>query len=630
MLQILYVDDDPALLEICKIFLEAQGMMLVDTAISAGVALQKIKEKPYDAIVSDYEMPSMNGIQFLKLLRSSGDSLPFIVFTGKGREEIVIEAFNSGADSYVQKGGSPKAQFAELGHKILKGVDRRNAEQALERSNSVLQATLDATSDGILVIGPDRKITAFNQKFIRMWNLPVDLAEGDNCERVFDHIVNETGDPAGFRMKIESILGQPDANNRDIITLTDGRIFSLLTRPQMMDHAVIGRVFSFRDNPVQNREDPELRAAYEEIKVAEEQLSDRKVAERVLAESLEKYRNVFRAENNPMLLIDLETLVIQDVNDAACQAYGYFQKEFLGKCVLDLCAEPDQPLHDIRKKKPGVKAYHHVRKDGSIFPVEVSTAFFILNEREVFLHSVRDITSARLMEDALKLANIKLNLLLGITRHDVMNKLLVLMGSNELLCQKVKDPELSKMLELQQRAIQSIQGQIEFTREYENLGAGGLKWLRINDIILHVNRQFSGTVTLCCKLGELEIHADPMIEKVFYNLFDNAFRYGECITGIKISSAEKGDRLTIVFEDDGVGISPEEKEKIFGQGYGKNTGLGLFLTKEILSVTGMSIRESGEYRKGARFEIEIPSGQYRYPQRDHRDHGRSLLPVQAG
>ncbi len=98
-------------------------------------------------------MPPINGIQFLKLLRSSGDVHPFIVFTRKGREEIVIETFNSGADTYVQKGGSPKAQFAELAHKIQQGMDRRNAENALERSNSALRATLDVTPDGILVTG---------------------------------------------------------------------------------------------------------------------------------------------------------------------------------------------------------------------------------------------------------------------------------------------------------------------------------------------------------------------------------------------------------------------------------------------------------------------------------------------
>jgi len=82
----------------------------------------------YDAIVSDYQMPEMDGIEFLKTVRGSGSDMPFIIFTGKGREDVVIEAINNGADFYLQKGGNPKAQFAELSHKIKHAVrERRDA-----------------------------------------------------------------------------------------------------------------------------------------------------------------------------------------------------------------------------------------------------------------------------------------------------------------------------------------------------------------------------------------------------------------------------------------------------------------------------------------------------------------------
>ena len=144
MISVLYVDDETALLEITKLFLERLGDFSVDTAESAREALRKLKTTAYDAVVSDYQMPEMDGIAFLKVLRNRYPTLPFIIFTGKGREEIVIEAFESGADFYLQKGGAPKPQFAELAKKITTIVgERKSAARVvtLNRLYSVLSAT---------------------------------------------------------------------------------------------------------------------------------------------------------------------------------------------------------------------------------------------------------------------------------------------------------------------------------------------------------------------------------------------------------------------------------------------------------------------------------------------------------
>jgi signal transduction histidine kinase len=115
-----------------------------------------------------------------------------------------------------------------------------------------------------------------------------------------------------------------------------------------------------------------------------------------------------------------------------------------------------------------------------------------------------------------------------------------------------------------------------------------------------------------------EVFADPLIEKVIYNLADNAIRYGKTITTITFTSRAAGDVLELVCEDDGVGIEDSEKEKIFERGFGKNTGLGLFLTREILMITGITIREDGESGKGARFIITFPRGAFRSPGGDDR------------
>ena len=101
-IRVLYVDDEPSLLELGKIFLEKEVIFTVDILTSALEALERIKTEQYDAIISDYQMPEMDGITFLKQLKASGDATPFIIFTGRGREEVVIEALNEGADFYIQ------------------------------------------------------------------------------------------------------------------------------------------------------------------------------------------------------------------------------------------------------------------------------------------------------------------------------------------------------------------------------------------------------------------------------------------------------------------------------------------------------------------------------------------------
>jgi len=137
MIRVLYVDDEPGLLEVSKLFLESEGAFAVDTVTSAYDALTRLKTEQYDAIISDYQMPEMDGITFLKQLKALGSKTPFIIFTGRGREEVVIEALNNGADFYIQKGGEPKSQFAELSNKIRYAVSRKQSEEALGVSEVV-------------------------------------------------------------------------------------------------------------------------------------------------------------------------------------------------------------------------------------------------------------------------------------------------------------------------------------------------------------------------------------------------------------------------------------------------------------------------------------------------------------
>ena len=139
MISVLYIDDQEDLLTIGKLFLEKSGEIVAVTCSDPNRALNHLSSNTYDAIISDYEMPMIDGITLLKEIRGRGCTIPFIIFTGKGREEVVIDALNSGADFYLQKGGDPKVQFIELIHKIKKAVDKQKAEKALENQISLIK-----------------------------------------------------------------------------------------------------------------------------------------------------------------------------------------------------------------------------------------------------------------------------------------------------------------------------------------------------------------------------------------------------------------------------------------------------------------------------------------------------------
>ena len=131
---VLHVDDEVSLLKVLKQILELQGLFQVDSAGSVEEAYTKMKEKDFDVIVSDYQMPIKDGLQFLKDLKDSGNNVSFILFTGKGREDVAINALNLGADRYINKSGKPETVYGELAHAILQIVDKKKGDYLLEES----------------------------------------------------------------------------------------------------------------------------------------------------------------------------------------------------------------------------------------------------------------------------------------------------------------------------------------------------------------------------------------------------------------------------------------------------------------------------------------------------------------
>lgn len=189
MYSILYVDDDPHLLEVARYFLEDTGEFSLATSLLATEALRRPDFSTFDAIISDYEMPRMDGIAFLKSVRESRGDVPFILFTGKGREEVVIEAINNGADFYLQKGGDPTSQFAELAHKIKKALERKMADLALQESErryrNLYQYALVGLFETRLV---DAKVIACNQRYCDLAGFStIEEAMGSDILQLYDN-----------------------------------------------------------------------------------------------------------------------------------------------------------------------------------------------------------------------------------------------------------------------------------------------------------------------------------------------------------------------------------------------------------------------------------------------------------
>ncbi|MGB7787608.1 PAS domain S-box protein [Methanoregula sp.] len=260
---------------------------------------------------------------------------------------------------------------------------------------------------------------------------------------------------------------------------------------------------------------------------------------------------------------------------------------------------------------PSTGEFRFIRWDGQVRNGYVTLA--LIPDMKKFVFSILDITDKIQAEDACLRANKKLNFFNAITRHEILNHLTVLKGNLELTLAHGTDEATRVTLEKELAASNAIQAQIMFTRDYQDIGLQPPEW---QDVGMAIHRGCAGL-----RLGEVRVEADiqgvgifadKLLERVFFHLVDNGVRYGEKITRIRFSCNESFEELLITCEDDGVGIPPGAKEKIFNHLFFRNVGLDMYLSREILSLTGITIRETGTFGKGALFEIRVPKGAYRF------------------
>ena len=309
---------------------------------------------------------------------------------------------------------------------------------------------------------------------------------------------------------------------------------------------------------------------------------------------------------------------IQYANRHAADVLGYAPDELKDAVFTEIfpafsTSRWDSTWEQLKKEESVTSETIQIGKDGRQIPVEIAIKHLRYHGTEFACCFSRDISERARMEQALYQANKKLNLLTSITRHDIQNKITVLLGYLSRAKKETKDTAILEYLERQEKAAKEIRDEIMLTRAFKDLGTEPPSWQNLHEIVRNSAARIRGheKIDIADHLAGTEVFADIHFERVFDRLFDNAIRHGKNVRQIAVRTARKDRSLVIFVEDDGAGIKPENKAAIFELRNGSASGAGLFIAKEILSVTGISIRETGDFGTGARFEIHVPDQDFR-------------------
>ena len=226
----------------------------------------------------------------------------------------------------------------------------------------------------------------------------------------------------------------------------------------------------------------------------------------------------------------------------------------------------------------------------------------------------RTVTERDTTLNSLLKVNQKLNVLSQLTRQDLTTQIFIVNSFLEMAKKQAKGHDgIIKNIESGERAVRSIKEITEFTKDYQNMGEKPPKWQNVKlSFLFGLSHISIGEIRHSLETNNLEIFADPLLEKAFQGILENSVKHGGHVSEIRVSHTATSDWATIVFEDNGVGIPQEKKERIFLRGDGARASVrGLFFVQEILSITGIIIRENGEPGKGTRFEMTVPKGAWR-------------------
>jgi signal transduction histidine kinase len=312
-------------------------------------------------------------------------------------------------------------------------------------------------------------------------------------------------------------------------------------------------------------------------------------------------RMIFDHKDEPIDWIYLK------VNPAFYKLTGL--EDIEGKSVINA-------IPGIKEMNPELfKTYGRVARTGlaeefeiEFKPLKLSLKVSVFSPKpDHFIAVFEDITEYMHKMAEQRLTRKKFELLGQISRHDIFNQMLVINGITDVLRKRNDTEQLVTSFVSISEASEKIDRILQFGKEYEEIGIRHPVWIDIHRTLSRISDSFTQVNMITDpSLEGVRVYADPLIERVFFNLFDNAVRHGVRTTEINVYRVDTGDEMIVAVKDNGFGISPEDKTRLFQYGQGKNSGFGLYLCREILAITGMTIVETGQSDMGAIFEVHVP------------------------
>ncbi|MFA4877798.1 MAG: PAS domain S-box protein [Methanoregula sp.] len=553
------------------------------------------------------------------------------------------------AEVSVVFSGSQSGHFIAFHRDI---TERKKIEDYITKLSALKVQLLDHRSlDSKLRLITDCVVTIFGADFARIWI----IKEGDLCEKGcihagvtegphvcrsrtsclhliassgrYTHIDGDhrrvplgsykigrvaTGDDPGFitnDVVNDARIHDPAwARSLGLVAFAGFKLMSAENRP-------IGVIALFRKRAIGTHE----KKLIEDLANTTAQVIQTGRIEDALRENEERYRTLFEGAAEGILVADAMTAKFLYANSAICRMLGYSESELTSMSLAQL--HPDGDLDYVTKEfkalaigiKTSSTGIPCMRKDKTIVYMDILTSRLSIDGKRCIVGFFTDITERRRAEVALDQTTKKLSMLNSITFADIQNEIFSLRGYLELGKTVPMDEKLRGYLDKQIRIVNTISESLKFANSYQGLGSKPPAWQNVmQSFLMGISHVDVSSLSRRLDVEGLEIYADLLLENVFFTLVENVVIHGTTATEIRLFYQKHADGLTLVFENDGVGISQDMKEKIFERRFEEKKGLGLFLAREILGITGMTIKETGESGKGARFEIIVPEGAYRF------------------
>lgn len=335
-----------------------------------------------------------------------------------------------------------------------------------------------------------------------------------------------------------------------------------------------------------------------------------------LVESESLYRSLVEHSQDGVFIVRDGRMAF--CNRAFASMIGYGTGELSDREISGLIAPESREMvmERYRRRLAGEEVPEHydfsmIKKDG-VTRVHVSMTVGVIPYEGglVSMGTVHDVTRRKQAEEALLQTNRKLGLISSITRHDIANQVTALEACLDLLGEEEAPEARAQLLNRARSVTETIAKHLSFTTDYEDVGSRAPVWQEAGRVISGVISANHAIITEN-RVAGLEVLADPLLPHVFLNLLENSILHGRGTTRVQFFTGPCPEGIAIICEDDGRGVAADRKEKIFERGIGEHTGLGLFLCREVLAITGITLTETGRQGAGARFEMRVPKGAYR-------------------